>query len=350
MVAISVLPVGSALTAEHKQPTELSTPTQAQTLSMSHLVISIDFELYWGVAEALTLDAYRGNLEGVWDAVPKILALFRQYGVRATWATVGMLTCRDYAQWRDLRPAVMPGYVRQRYSTYTLGNEAKQFPRLFFARPLVEQILSSPGQELASHTYSHFYCDEIGATPEQFAADLACACHVAADLGVAYRSLVFPRNQVQEEFISVLAGFGIQVYRGNQDHWLYRNGHLTPGGLAGRAIKLADSYFPLTGSHAACPNRRRGLIDVPASHFLRPWSRHLAFLETARRSRLKQAMTEAAVSGQVCHLWWHPHNFGRNLEQNLGILEALLKHYLELKDLYGMQSVCMGDFGSEIGA
>lgn len=310
-------------------------------------IISLDFELFWGVAETRTVAGYRSNIEGVWVAIPKMLALFKRYGVRVTWATVGMLMCRNHSQWREIRPSIMPGYVRQQCSTYALDAVAREHPKLFFARPLVEQILSTPGQELATHTYSHFFCDEEGATPEQFSADLVCAHHVASDMGLDYRSLVFPRNQVRPEYIEVLANSGIQVYRGNQDHWLYRNGHYVLGGLAGRAMRLADSYLPLTGVKSTQPDTSNGLTNLPASYFWYPWSSRLTVLEPLRLMRLKQAMTVAARSDSVCHLWWHPHNFGANVGQSLAVLESLLQLYLELKDQYGMQSACMSDFATE---
>lgn len=310
---------------------------------MSSFVISLDFELFWGVADSRTVAGYRNNVEGEWDAVPQMLALFRQYGVRATWATVGMLMCRDHAQWREIRPSVLPGYLRQKCSSYSLDAVAHEYPRLFFARPLVEQILATPGQELATHTYSHFYCGEEGATPEQFAADLACAQTMAFDMGVRCRSLVFPRNQVRKEFVAVLAEAGIEVYRGNPNHWLYRDGHFTPGGIAGRAVKFADAWLPLTGAHVAHVEVADGLVNVPASLFLRPWPRRLTALESVRLARLKQAMITAARSGGIFHLWWHPHNFGVNLEQNLAVLESLLQHYRVLQDQYGMRSLSMGE-------
>lgn len=310
----------------------------------SNLVISLDFELFWGVADVRSVTSYRDNVEGEWHAIPRMLALFRRYGMRVTWATVGMLMCRDYAHWRDIRPAVLPGYVRQSRSSYAYDALARSDPKLFFARPLVEQILATPGQEIATHTYSHFYCGEDGATPEQFAADLGCAQMVASDMQLEYRSLVFPRNQIRNEFIPVLAKAGIRVYRGNPDHWLYRDGHFTPGGPLGRAVRFADAWMPLSGIHANRADVRTGLINVPASLFLRPWPRRLSALESLRLRRLKQAMTAAACSGRICHLWWHPYNFGVNMEQNLAVLEALLQHYLILRDRYGMRSACMRDF------
>ena len=77
---------------------------------MSALVISLDFELFWGVTDSKTIENYGANVEGVWQSVPGILKLFKEYGIHATWATVGMLMCKDYKQWCDLRPSVMPTY------------------------------------------------------------------------------------------------------------------------------------------------------------------------------------------------------------------------------------------------
>lgn len=309
-------------------------------------VISLDFELFWGVADSRSITDYRDYIEGEWSAIPRMLALFRRYDVRATWATVGMVICRDYSQWREIRPAMMPGYYRRECSTYSLDALARDYPRLFFARPLVEEILATPGQELGTHSYSHFYCGEAGATPEQFAADLICAKQMLGELGAQCRSLVFPRNQVKKEFVAELEQAGIMAYRGNPNHWLYRDGHRTPGGMAGRALRFSDSWLPLTGAHTTRPKLENGVVNVPASLFLRPWSRRLDSLESLRLTRLKQAMTRAARSGGVCHLWWHPHNFGINTEQNLKALESLLQHFQGLRDSYGMHSLSMGDIAS----
>lgn len=311
---------------------------------MSNLVISLDFELFWGVSESRTIEEYGRNVEGEWSAIPAILHLFRRYRIKATWATVGMLMCRDYAQWRDIRPTAMPGYFRTQCLTYALDSVVRENTKMFFARPLVEQILETPGQELGGHSYSHFYCTEAGATPEQFAADLVCAREVASDLGINYRSFVFPRNQVQADCLVELAKAGYKVYRGNPQHWLYSAGHHVSGGAAGRGVRLADAYVPISGSNASRPSLEGGLVNCPASFFLRPSSRCFASLESLRLQRLKRAMLAAALAGEAFHLWWHPHNFGVRTEQNLSMLRSLLDYYMVLRDRYGMQSASMGDF------
>ena len=308
---------------------------------LSQFVISLDFELFWGAADVRTVANYRNFIEGEWIAIPRMLALFQRYRIRATWATVGMLMCRNFRQWQSIHPVVLPGYRRQQMSSYNLGDIAREHQQLFFARPLVELILATEGQELGTHTYSHFYCDEPGAMPEQFAADLECARLVAADLGVTLQSIVFPRNQVNREFLAALAPAGLGVYRGNPKHWLYREGHAVPCGVVGRTVRYADAWVPISGSQPAQLECAGGLVNVPASFFLRPWSRRLAGLEAIRLRRLKGAMTAAAQSGGICHLWWHPQNFGVNMEQNIAVLESLLQHYQILRDNFGMASRTM---------
>jgi peptidoglycan/xylan/chitin deacetylase (PgdA/CDA1 family) len=313
---------------------------------MSALVLSLDFELFWGVAESASISRYRKNVEGEWDAIPKMLKLFRSNGIRASWATVGMLMCRNYSQWRELKPPILPGYVNKRCSTYSLDSVVRDNPKLFFARSLVSQILETPGQEIASHSYSHFYCGELGVTSDQFAADLVCARDIGAELGIEYRSFVFPRNQVNDSFLPELHRAGYLVFRGNPDHWLHHDGHYVPYGLAGRGVRLIDAYFPVSGHNIAKTSISSGLVDLPASLSLRPWSSRLSILEPMRLSRMKRTMTAAAEADGVFHLWWHPHNFGLNTDENMAVLESLLHHYSRLRDKYGMRSAQMGDFAT----
>jgi hypothetical protein len=46
------------------------------------------------------------------------------------------------------------------------------------------------------------------------------------------------------------------------------------------------------------------------------------------------------------HLWWHPHNFGVNLRQNLAMLTTVLDHFASLSKRHGMESLSMGEVAS----
>src|SRR5437588_7208923 len=82
------------------------------------LVISLDFELYWGVRDHLELNAYKENILGVRQAVPALLELFAGYGIHATWATVGFLFCRNREEILASVPDLKPHYVDGRLSPY----------------------------------------------------------------------------------------------------------------------------------------------------------------------------------------------------------------------------------------
>lgn len=312
---------------------------------MSALVISLDFELFWGVTDSKTIENYGANIEGAWQAIPGMLKLFEKYDIQATWATVGMVMCENFKQWSELRPKVMPTYPRESCSAYSASNLAKDFPKLFFAPTLVRQILATKGQELASHTYSHFYCGEDTSTVEQFTADLACVKWIFGEYGANPTSLVFPRNQVRDEYLKALSTAGFTAYRGNPDHWLYRKGHSVSGAIntGFRVARLADAYLPLSGNHVtAWPNGipNRQLLNIPASNFLRPVSNN-PIIDWVLEKRVKKGMLEAAKTNGVFHLWWHPHNFGQHTEANLINLEKLLKYYRNLNQEYGMRSLSM---------
>jgi alkyl hydroperoxide reductase subunit AhpC len=53
---------------------------------------------------------------------------------------------------------------------------------------------------------------------------------------------------------------------------------------------------------------------------------------------------------KVYHLWWHPHNFGRNTQENIKMLDAILEHYTYLNKQYGFTSVTMQGLSEQITA
>jgi hypothetical protein len=75
---------------------------------------------------------------------------------------------------------------------------------------------------------------------------------------------------------------------------------------------------------------------------LRLFSARLAPLDGLRLRRIQQAMESAARKGMSFHLWWHPHNFGLNLRENLAFLEDLLRHHVMLRDRYAVVPMTMG--------
>lgn len=310
--------------------------------------ISLDFELHWGVRDKRTLNECRENLAGARKAIPVILESFSNYGIHATWATVGFLFFRMKSDLMKGLPSLLPEYADNNLSPYNdldmIGEDEETDP-YHYASSLVMKIRELRGQEIASHTFSHYYCLEEGQTQAAFRADLEAAQAAANSLGIELHSLVFPRNQCNREYLATCSQAGITSYRGNERSWMYGASDGAGQSLLRRLARLSDSYFMLSGYNCySMDDIGRDLpIEIPSSRFLRPVSRALAVLEPLRLYRIKSAMTHAAKRGQIYHLWWHPHNFGKNTASNIDFLEQILKHYQFLSQQYGMRSMNMGE-------
>ena len=63
-----------------------------------NLVVSLDFELMWGVRDHRSLSDYGDAVLGGRQAIPLILERFERAGIRATWATVGLLFAKSRDQ------------------------------------------------------------------------------------------------------------------------------------------------------------------------------------------------------------------------------------------------------------
>lgn len=309
-------------------------------------IISLDFELYWGLRDKRSLESYRENLHGTRTAVLSLLSIFEEYGVHATWSTVGFLFLDSRVSLMEAIPDRLPGYVDKNLCPYAylqLTNELES--DCHFAADLIQKIAQTPGQEIGSHTYSHFYCLEDGVSRASFCADLCQAQATGQEVGIPPRSLVFPRNQWREEFLSLLPERGLVCYRGVENHPAYAATSNRRQGYLRRAVRLLDTYFNLTGHHTFGPEYCGSSIpyNIPASRFLRAYTPRLSFVDPLKKRRIVHSMRLAATQKQAFHLWWHPHNFGSNLTENLAFLRKLLDEYRRLATAGTMRSANMAE-------
>jgi Polysaccharide deacetylase len=309
-------------------------------------VISLDFELHWGVRDQFPINgAYTANLVGARTAVPKMLHLFEQFDVAATWATVGFLFARSKEELLSFYPTIKPNYTDKKYDPYQepIGNGEGDDP-LHYAPSLIERIKNTPKQEIGTHTFSHYYCLEAGQTAEAFRDDLQSAVAIAKVWNLDIRSIIFPRNQVNPEYVKIVLESNITIYRDNELSWFYSAGATEDHSLSKRAGRMADTYVPLTPHNLGewqNIKQANGLYNIPSSRFLRPYSPKLASLESLRLHRICQGITRAAKEKKIYHLWWHPHNMGIHQEENLGFLKKILEHVAKCREQYGLESLTM---------
>ncbi len=311
-------------------------------------VVSLDFELYWGVRDHRRLDLpERKRLLAARSVVPKILAAFRDHEIRATWATVGFLFARSRDEALACRPEHLPNYRQAALDPYIdqMGRDESEDP-FRFAPSLIREIEQVAGQEIGSHSYSHYYSLEAGQSEQEFSADIASAVRIAENSGYQLQSYVFPRNQVRRLYLPILQQAGFHSYRGTEPAaskapvtyheqrkpWL-------------RALRLADAYWDLNGPQTVAFPKGRRLARVAASRYLRPFSPALGSLESVRLRRIATAMKSAARERRIFHLWWHPEDFAACQDRNIDFLRQVLNAFDKCRREDGMASLSMGDVG-----
>jgi hypothetical protein len=285
------------------------------------IVWSIDFELRWGVHDVVGLnrDAYRGNLEGARVAVPRLLDLFAGRGVRATWATVGALACRNWDEYFQVAPPA-PRYASPRLAVDPRYADLDPDGILHFAPDLVLLISQTNGQDLGSHTFSHLFLGEVGVMRSDAQADHAAITALfLSKTGRAPTSLVFPRNQVA--FLNFFRSNGVTAWRENESNWYHRLTQHAQHPLL-RARRLVDALTPWSthggndrGGCSTSTGFVRVMLPEPA------WRVHLAKIANEARRMKKDT---------VLHFWLHPHNLGGDVSRGL----ARMSQVLDVLDKY----------------
>jgi glycosyltransferase involved in cell wall biosynthesis len=280
------------------------------------VLISLDFELRWGVHDQLGFnrDASRKRLENVRLVVPTLLTLLSTRSVRATWAAVGAIGCRDWTEYLARAPQP-PKYqnpslaVSPRYADLDPNGE------LHFAPELLHAVCATPGQDLGTHTFSHIPMREPGITADDVRADLQTVSALWRErFGAPPISLVFPRNQVA--FLSVVRSCGIRMWRGNERPWYYDRNEDSTNRLFPRALRLLEAINPLVRRSAATQGDM-----TRASLFLRTYLPAAAWALHCARIRHE---LDALRPPRVLHIWWHPDDLGANTPTRLARVEQVL--------------------------
>jgi hypothetical protein len=246
--------------------------------------------------------------------------------------------------------------VVSRYSPYrwvASHGLPEEYQWAHFAPQAVEAILQCPGQELGSHTFSHYYCLEEQREPGAFRADLEAMNRAAAKYNCRPVSLVFPRNQFNAGYLKDCYDYGIRAVRSNPSGWYWTPVANGGSSLLRKLTRTVDAYFPVGNKRSSYPLQAIRVIpgeplQLPASRFLRPWRNKYRWANKLRLRRMCGELRAAAIHQECYHLWWHPENFGDYPEQNLQSLRTLLRHYQQLRKKYGMVSWNMGEYAARL--
>jgi len=309
-------------------------------------LISIDFELNWGVLDRKNNQAYHSNILKGREVFLDVIRLFKKTNIAATVAVVGLLFNKSKMEMIDNSPDNIPNYNFKFGTPFpdyisSIGENEKSDP-IHFGYDLVEEIKKQNNLEIGTHTYGHYYCLDDGHNEDSFIDDLNLALKLGAKNDIKQTSIIFPRNQINPTYLDHCKELGLTSYRGNESSWIYRKGFQRNTGLILRLIRICDAYFNLTGHNTyPLPKSNGHIVNLPSSSFFRPvrWRNKLSSKLKVRR--IKNAMKNAACRNEIFHLWWHPHNFGKQEKTMMNELSEILTYYEYLNKTFGMKSLTM---------
>jgi peptidoglycan/xylan/chitin deacetylase (PgdA/CDA1 family) len=315
------------------------------------LTISLDFELLWGVFDKISKKYRPEYFSNTRRVIPKMLDLFAKDHIQVTWATIGMLFAENQEEWEYYSPELLPSYREKNLSAYHWAKANGLRPEVHFAPDLIREIIQTPFQELGSHTFAHYYTLMRGQSPEQFRQDLRASQTIAREkFRVTLRSLVFPRNHINELYLGICSEEGFDFVRGNPKDWFWQETQHEDQGK--KWFRSADCFFPMgkrTSYSKDELNFSSGLpLILPASRFFRHFTNYIPVINSIRLNRVLKEMEQAAIRNEIYHLWWHPHNFGTNPEASLIELRKILNQFDRLREKYGMESLSMENLGKKI--
>ncbi len=287
------------------------------------------------------------HLKNVHEVIQRTLGLFERYDIHATWAIVGLLAHDTIYELMSKNTTTELNYSNKSFSPFPLTKEkyGDFEPEILLGKSEINTILNTNHQELASHTYSHLYALEKGVSVSDFETDCQKMSEIGQQLGLDFTSIVFPRNQLNPSFLAVCKQYGITAFRGNQETYFWNNSPFQKEGLFKKMGRVLDAYFPISTTKSYKIDQLKlveGVLNVPANRFFRPVSGK-NWLEKRKIRRIKAEMKKAAENQTIYHLWWHPHNFAKNLEASLAQLEEILAYSVLLNEKSGFVSLNLSE-------
>lgn len=306
-----------------------------------NFVISLDFELIWGLAgwSKEQIDTYIPNLKNAIQALKRIIETLSKYDIKCTIGYVGFMKYQSVDDLKNHLPIITPQYDNMSFSSIKslIPLAESVYPQeLFFCPYIIQELKKNPLIELASHTYSHYYCLEKGQNMRAFEEDIQKA---QEQMQGELRSIIFPRNQVSTEHLIICKKYGFTHYRGNLNNFLYKARKTSSRYSLAGILRFIDTYINISGHHCFIPETgKEQLKNITGSYFLRPYSSKSKILEKLKLKRIKSSMHYAAIHNKTFHIWWHPHNFGLNMQENIQELEIICQYYKSLKEQYNYTS------------
>ena len=254
-------------------------------------IISLDTELLWGYVahpSSKTVSLMKNDDKNGRGCIDILLNLFERHNIPATWAIVGHLfldhcECEDGIPHKD-----MPRFKEDWYSSDPC-TDIQRDP-LYYGKDIVEKILSNRIEhEIGYHSFSHVIFSECSRGVAE--AEIKEGIKLAKELGITFKSFVFPENKIGH--IGVLKENGFRIYRGEN----IIRGNMNQNIL----IRKFNGGIDKIIAPPAEPKWMDGIWEIPTSmHFYEPQ------IKFSVLPRARTGLYRAIKSKRVFHIYLHP--------------------------------------------
>lgn len=315
-----------------------------RALECGVFTISLDFELIWGTMDLFGPERFRRACEIERSVVVRLLDLFIEYEISATWCVLGHLFLDSCTATDGLKhpEIVRPNHAWCLHDWFHFdpcGTE--QSAPVYYGRNLVERIQScSVSQEIGCHSFSHVIFGDPGCSAATAESEIRACVQQAKSMGIELRSFAFPRNSVGH--LDILQRHGILCFRGPDRPW-YEN-RPWPNVIK-RLLHLWDVLRAAEPPVILPEWTESQLLNIPGSMIYFPMHGLRRFIPLHLRTlRAIKGLNAAVRDKRVFHLWFHPTNLADQTESMFRGLKNILDHARRLHDRGDLVIRPMGSF------
>ena len=304
-----------------------------RSLERGAVVFSVDTERIWGYLGSLSEAQFCRRYPHSREAHLKLLKLFEEIRMSATWLVVGGLALRHNQDLAERIKGFPADWTRR------LLEEHEGSARLWYARAFVNLLRAAhPTQEIGLHGGLTHLIWTTTTTRDIAHRELTEGLKALRELNITPRSFSFARDQ--ESHHELLANNGIRVYRGRTPVLAYRLGRTLPGAALRALDEIAGAVPPPVWPVETLP----GLWNLPSSLFfypITPWRTKIVRLRTRIR-RFEQGLEAAVRSRGIFHFCLHPENLAESSD-GFVVLEEVLEVLTRFRDRGDVEVLTMGD-------
>lgn len=298
---------------------------------MKSLIISLDYELRWGmdIIYGSSLDDSNIHISDTPHVINNMLNIFTKYEIKSTWASVLAISMKSWGEYFEVLDSYGIKNDITHFGHTSKFHNSEEFEKYYFSYNSMKTIHNFEFAEIGSHSFRHTYFGEDQYNKNDFILDnKICADVLNHKFNIKQSCYVYPRNQIiHTDLIDRETTNG---YREVPDIYGYKNTKSTKNNkLLTKLSRFSNDVIPFLSK----PSKRKDFYSIGDMHirFNLP-----NFLWKIQLFKLENLLNSDESYQSSIHLWWHPHNISINPSKNISRLEellSLLKKYIDEKKI-----------------